>query len=81
MKRRRPWPILHDVVLPGLAGVLAGLVAAAAMLVLDVGHLRSMILREPHGWVAVLLLAAGFMITFGSVAIGASVMGLGERDD
>lgn len=81
--RARRWPkvleIRRYILLPGLAGVLAGQVAVAALLWLDVGALRTMILASPQGWVAVLLLCAGFAITFGSAAIGGAVMAIGDE--
>ncbi len=74
----RPWPrvpeIRRYIVLPGLAGVLAGQVGVAALLALDVGALRTLILASPQGWIAVAMLCAGFAVTFGSAAIGAAVM-------
>lgn len=70
--------ITHHILLPGLAGVLAGQAGVAALLWGDVGRLRTLILGSQQGWVAVLLLCAGFAITFGSAAIGAAVMAIGE---
>jgi hypothetical protein len=63
-----------------LAGCLAGLVAVAGLLALDVGSLGTLVLGPAGGVVPLVLLSAGFMITFGSAAIGAAVMSLG-RDD
>ena len=68
-------PLLRVILLPGLAGSIAGL------LVLDVGSLGTLALGPSGGFVPVALLCAGFMITFGSAAIGAAVMALGDRDD
>lgn len=79
--RRRPLvpEIRRYILLPGLAGVLAGQAGVAALLALDVGTLRTLILASPQGWIAVMLLCAGFAITFGSAAIGAAVMAIGEE--
>ena len=74
-------PIVRDMLLPGLAGCCAGLVAAGGLVWLDVGHLGTLMRGAPDGWIAGLLLAAGFMITFGSVAIGAAIMDLGHGED
>ena len=80
---RRRWPpvpeIRRYILLPGLAGALAGQAGVAALLALDVGALRTLILASPQGWIAVMLLCAGFAITFGSAAIGAAVMAIGEE--
>jgi hypothetical protein len=80
MKTHPLAPIVRDMLLPGLAGSLAGLVAAGALIWLDVGNIGTLIRTSADGWVAACLLAAGFVITFGSVAIGAAIMDLG-RDD
>jgi tetrahydromethanopterin S-methyltransferase subunit E len=80
MNRKPAGPILRDMILPGLAGAIAGLVAVAGLLALDVAHLRALALGTPGGWVALPLLAAGFMVTFGSVAIGATIMFLAGED-
>ena len=55
--------------------------AVAGLLVADVGSLGSLVLGPSGGFVPVALLCAGFMITFGSAAIGATIMALGEADD
>ncbi len=73
----RPYIIRHFLV-PGAAGVLAGQACVGALLWSDSGGLRRLILGSDQGWVAVLLLCVGFAVTFGSVAIGASVMAIGR---
>ena len=82
--RGRYWrlvEVLRFIVLPGLAGSLAGLVAVAGLLALDVGSLGTLALGPSGGVVPVAMLSAGFAITFGSAAIGASVMAMGGPDD
>ena len=66
------------ILLPGLAGALAGQVGVAGLLLFDVGALRTLILTSGQGWLAAGLLCAGFAITFGSAAIGAAIMSLGD---
>jgi len=78
-RSRRVAEIRQYILVPGLAGVLAGQAGVAALLWLNVGMLRTMIFASPQGWVAVLLLCAGFAITFGSAAIGAAVMAIGDE--
>jgi hypothetical protein len=73
----RPHFIRHFL-LPGLAGVLAGQVCVAVLLALDMGGLRTLMLGSADGWIAVPLLGLGFAVTFGSAAIGASVMAIGR---
>jgi hypothetical protein len=74
----RPYLIRHFL-LPGLAGVLAGLACVAALLGLDVGGLGTLMLESDQIWVATPLLCIGFATTFGSAAIGASVMAIGDE--
>ncbi len=82
--RHRRWQdteIVRFIVLPGLTGSLSGLVAVAGLLALDIGSLRTLVLGPSGGFVPVALLSAGFMITFGSAAIGAAIMAIGDPDD
>jgi len=77
-QQARPYIIRHFLV-PGLAGSLAGCACVAGLLALDVGGLRALMLGGPDGWIALPLLAGGFAVTFGSAAIGASVMAIGHE--
>ncbi|MGP0040933.1 MAG: hypothetical protein ACLPJW_09615 [Rhodomicrobium sp.] len=64
-------------------GVAGGWTLLAALLATDTAHLRTLILNEASPAIPVLLLAAGFAITFGSAAMGAAVMAMrpGDEDD
>ncbi|MBS0639668.1 MAG: hypothetical protein U1E70_10065 [Acetobacteraceae bacterium] len=59
-----------------LAGCMAGVVASVAMVATNLGSLRNLVLTTEGGWLAFLLLTFGMVVTFGSVAIGAAIMGL-----
>jgi hypothetical protein len=72
-------PLMRHMLLPALAGALAGLAATAALLALDVGSLRTLILGSSQPVIAVGLLASGFVVTFGSAAIGTSIMSLADE--
>lgn len=61
-----------------MGGVGVGLLAAALIIVLDVAQLRSLAFASSEGAVAIGLLGFGFAVTFGSVALGAAIMGLGR---
>jgi hypothetical protein len=61
-----------------LVGTLATAVVLAALLATDTFGLASLAGRDPAGGVAIGLLAFGFWVTFGSLALGAGIMGLGE---
>ena len=82
---RRPRRRFHAVeirryiLLPALAGSLAGLIAVAGLLALDVGSLGTLMLGPSGGILPVAMLCAGFIITFGSAAIGAAIMGMGDE--
>ncbi len=70
--------IVRHFLLPGLAGMLAGNACVAGLLGLDVGGLRTLMLASDQIWIAAPLLCVGFATTFGSAAIGASVMAIGQ---
>jgi hypothetical protein len=74
----RPYIVRHFV-LPGSAGALAGVAGVGGLLWCDVGGLGSLIGASGDGWMAVALLCIGFAVTFGSAAIGASVMAIGRE--
>ena len=48
------------------------------LLALNPGNLRGLILADRNGPAALLLLAFGFVVTFGSVAMGTAIMALGK---
>lgn len=75
-----PQPV-RAVLAPALAGVIAGQVAVAGLLVLDVGGLRGLVLGSESRWAALLMLCAGFAITFGSAAIGVAIMTMPDTPD
>ena len=64
-----------------LAGCAAGVIAATALVATNLGSLRDLMWNAQGGWLAFVLLAFGFVVTFGSIAIGVAIMGLGEDDD
>jgi len=79
--RRRKLPEIVRYCLPSLAaGSVAGLVAVAAILAADIGGIRGLMLRDSQGWIALLLMAFGFVVTFGSLAIGGAIMSLDRAD-
>jgi hypothetical protein len=58
------------------AGLFGGLLIAA-----DVGGLRRMAAADADGWLYLALLFFGLAVTFGSAAMGVSVMNLGQERD
>ncbi|HEX6142104.1 MAG TPA: hypothetical protein VFZ01_05270 [Geminicoccaceae bacterium] len=71
-------PLISLLLRHGAAGVLAGWISLGGLLWLDVGRLRTLIMTDQGGGVALLMLAAGFAVTFGGAAMGAAIMGLGR---
>jgi hypothetical protein len=69
-------------VLPHLAaGCIGGMVAACGLVASNLGSLRDLVLHTQGGWLAFGLLTFGFVVTFGSIAIGGAIMGLADGDD
>ncbi len=66
-------------VLPHLAaGCLGGLVAAGGVVASNLGSLRDLMENTQDGWLAGVLLAFGFVVTFASAAIGAAIIRIGQ---
>ena len=80
MTRRPRAGFVRVMLQPGLAGALAGAIGAVAMVATDIGGIRQLIRNTDQGWIAGLLLVLSFIVTFGSAAIGAAVMRLGDED-
>jgi hypothetical protein len=61
-----------------LAGISAGWTVVGGLLWLDVGGLAGLVMTSDLFPVPLLMLLAAFAITFGSVAMGSAIMGLGR---
>ena len=80
---RRPlrtpgFPLLRFLVGHLLVGTLASAVVVAALFWTDPFGLTTLAYRDSGGGVAIALLAFGVWVTFGSLALGAGIMGLGR---
>jgi len=64
-----------------LGGVAAASAIVAGILATDLASLRTLAFADPMGWLALALLFAGLVVTFGSVAMGIGVMALGRETD
>lgn len=62
-------------------GALLGLAFAVALIVVDAHGIGALIMNSESGAVAFILLAGGFMITFGSLVAGSAVMLLPRDGD
>jgi len=61
-------------------GASAAVVLTGGLLALNSGGLRDLILADRDPAVALSLLLSGFLITFGSLAMGTAIMALGRGD-
>ena len=68
--------VRHLVVGLGAAVLFGGLLVLA-----DVGGLRRLAAADESGWLYLALLFFGLSVTFGSAAMGVSVMNLGRERD
>ena len=65
-----------------VVGLLAALVFGGLLIAADIGGLRRLAVADESGWLYLALLFFGLAVTFGSAAMGISVMSLGrERDE
>ncbi len=62
------------------AGLVAALILFGGLLLLNPGNLRGLILSDQSPEVALFLLLFGFLLTFGSAAMGTAIMTIGRRD-
>ena len=62
-------------------GVAAGWLTLGGMLFINIGGLRDVLVTSSDPLLALILLAFGFTITFGSLAMGAAIMTLPYGDD
>jgi hypothetical protein len=61
------------------AGLAAALILFGGLLLLNPSNLRGLILSDRSPETALLLLLFGFLITFGSAAMGTAIMAIGRR--
>ncbi|MHB2167383.1 hypothetical protein [Alsobacter sp. R-9] len=74
-------PALRLVVSHSLLGSLFGLLFAVVLVAVDAHGIGSLLWRSESGFVAFVLLAGGFMITFGSLVAGSAIMLLPHDED
>lgn len=74
-------PVLRLVLLNAAMGAAFGLAFAVALVLLDAHGVGSLLQRSDSGLVAFILLAAGFMVTFGSLVAGSAIMMMPDDGD
>ena len=62
-------------------GACAATILVGGLLWLNPGHLRELIFADSSPGIALALLLASFLITFGSAAMGSAIMAQGRKDD
>lgn len=62
-------------------GACAATILVGGLLWLNPGHLRELIFADNSPGIALALLLASFLITFGSAAMGSAIMAQGRNDD
>ena len=74
-------PALKLVLSHAALGALFGFVFSVVLVLLDAHGLGTLLRRSDSGFVAFVLLAGGFMVTFGSLVAGGAIMLLPEDGD
>jgi hypothetical protein len=79
---RRFWrtPLARLLAVNLVAGIAVAALLVGGLLWLDPGGLRHLILTDRAPGVALGLLLFGFIVTFGSAAMGSAIMALGQRE-
>lgn len=62
-------------------GACAATILVGGLLWLNPGHLRELIFADRSPGIALALLLASFLITFGSAAMGSAIMAQGRKED
>ncbi|BBO02999.1 MULTISPECIES: hypothetical protein [Bradyrhizobium] len=62
-------------------GACAATLLVGGLLWLNPGHLRELIFADNSPGIALALLLASFLITFGSAAMGSAIMAQGRKED
>jgi len=72
-------PLLRLLAVNLAIGVIIATLMLGGLLALNPGGLRDLIFADRDGAAAAALLAFGFVVTFGSVAMGSAIMALGQK--
>lgn len=74
-------PLIRLCFVNGTLGALAATTVVGGLMASNAHGLRTLVMGQPDGWIAVAVLTAGFVVTLGSVAIGMAVMMLPNSRD
>jgi hypothetical protein len=64
-----------------VCGLAAGLTFGGAVLLINLGNLRTLALESAHPATVLVLFFFGLLVTFGSVGMGVGIMSLASDDD
>ena len=79
--RRHERQVLGFLLRHMLYGMAGGLCFGLLVLYYDIAHLRTLAFESGDGWLTLVLLFAGLLVTFGSVGMAAGVMGLAQDEN
>jgi len=74
-------PLFHLLAINLATGACAATLLVGGLLWLNPGHLRELIFADSSPGIALALLLASFLITFGSAAMGSAIMAQGRNED
>jgi hypothetical protein len=77
--RPRRLPLIRLLVINLAIGAAIAALMLGGLMALNPGNLRGLIIADRNGAAAFLLLGFGLVVTFGSVAMGAAIMTLGNK--
>lgn len=72
-------PLIRLLAINLAIGATMAALMLGGLLALNPGNLRGLIVADRNGTAALMMLAFGFVVTFGSVAMGAAIMALGRK--
>jgi hypothetical protein len=78
---RHDWRLLRFLARHCATGIVAGWALLLGLKWTDVGRIGTLMDNSDIGWLGYLMLAAGFGLTGGAVAMGVAVMNLGSQND
>jgi hypothetical protein len=74
-------PVLTLVAINAAGGAAIAVFLVGAILLLDIGQLGTLVAGSDSPVLPVVLLTAGFVVTFSSVAMGTAIMRIGRGED
>jgi hypothetical protein len=74
-----PQPLWRLLAINLASGIVVATLLVGGLLAINPAHLRDLIVADIHGVAAIALLLFGFVITFGSTAMGTAIMAIGQR--